>query len=93
MGMFRVDMEVSPMAGGESVTLSALVDTGATFSMAPKSTLERAGLAPTDHDSRSKSRTAASFCGPFVTQGLPLAIAAASPPPSSAKTLSRACWE
>ena len=48
MGMFSVDVQVSPMAGGETVTLSAMVDTGATFSMAPKSTLERAGLAPTD---------------------------------------------
>ena len=48
MGMFNVDMELSPLWGPGSVTVSALVDTGATFCMAPKSMLERIGLVPTD---------------------------------------------
>ena len=48
MGMFSVDMEVSPLEGAGSVTVRATVDSGATFCMAPRSVLEQAGLVPTD---------------------------------------------
>ncbi len=47
MGMFSVDMELSPLDGQGAVTVKATVDSGATFSMAPRSVLEQAGLAPT----------------------------------------------
>ena len=47
MGMVSVDMQVSPLEGAGSVTVNAMVDTGATFCMAPRSLLEEAGIEPT----------------------------------------------
>ncbi len=46
--MTRVDMTVAQVDGSRPVSLHAMVDTGATFCMAPRSTLEGIGLAPTD---------------------------------------------
>ncbi len=54
MGSFRVPLQVGKPVNGQeedrvvTETVSALVDTGATFSMLPASILERLGIAPDD---------------------------------------------
>ena len=46
MGLFWQAMTVSGLNGGPSVEVEGLVDTGATFSMLPRPTLERMGIRP-----------------------------------------------
>ena len=48
MGMFSVDMELSALEGRGALMVKATVDSGATFSMAPRSMLEQAGFSATD---------------------------------------------
>ena len=47
MGTFSVTITISAIEGGESQELSALVDTGATTTVAPASMLRRLGIEPT----------------------------------------------
>lgn len=47
MGTFNVDVTVSPVDFSAGETITALVDTGSTCSMAPASILRRLGIAPT----------------------------------------------
>ena len=46
MGEFKHTMTVSGLNGGPSVEVEALVDTGASFSFLPASTLRGLGIAP-----------------------------------------------
>ena len=46
MGTFNVSLTVGNPTTGATETVSALVDTGATFSMIPASVLERLGIEP-----------------------------------------------
>ena len=46
MGTFSVPLTVGNLTTGATETVNALVDTGATYSMIPASTLERMGIAP-----------------------------------------------
>ncbi len=48
MGLFNVDLTISNGADQESVTVSALVDTGSFFTALPDSVLRGIGLAPTE---------------------------------------------
>ena len=48
MGTFNVDVTISPADFSAGETITALVDTGSTCSMAPASLLRRLGIAP-DH--------------------------------------------
>lgn len=48
MGLLRADLVVSNGSNGESVTVSATVDTGSFFSAVPDSLLRRIGLEPTE---------------------------------------------
>ena len=47
MGTFRIEISVAGLDGGNPVTVTALVDTGATHSMMPASLLNRLGITPT----------------------------------------------
>ena len=47
MGLFSVPMTISGPDGGRSATVAALVDTGASHSMAPSDILDRLGIAVT----------------------------------------------
>ncbi|MGH2426521.1 MAG: retroviral-like aspartic protease family protein [bacterium] len=46
MGTFRHPVELSATATGPFVTVQAMVDTGATYSLFPRSVLEQLGVAP-----------------------------------------------
>ena len=46
MGVFRIPIEIGDFAGGRFETADALVDTGATYTMMPRSMLTRLGIAP-----------------------------------------------
>ncbi|MFQ5880385.1 MAG: aspartyl protease family protein, partial [Dehalococcoidia bacterium] len=46
MGTFRVTIEVGDPQGERFEAVEALVDTGATYSVAPRSLLERLGVRP-----------------------------------------------
>ena len=46
MGTFSAPLTVGNLTTGATETVNALVDTGATYSMIPASTLERMGIAP-----------------------------------------------
>lgn len=48
MGIFWVDIEIGDPAGQRFEPVKALVDTGATYSSAPSSVLERLGVERTD---------------------------------------------
>ena len=49
MGSFRVQMQVGKSgSNGDTETVEALVDTGATYSMLPASMLQRLGIEPDD---------------------------------------------
>lgn len=45
MGTFNVDVEIANYTGGESLTISALVDTGSTHATVPASLLQQLGIA------------------------------------------------
>lgn len=47
MGTFNVDVTISPADFSAGATITALVDTGSTCSMAPASLLRRLGIVPT----------------------------------------------
>ena len=47
MGLFRVPMTITGPDAGGSETVAALVDTGASYSMAPVDLLGRLGITPT----------------------------------------------
>ena len=47
MGTFRIEIGVAGLGGDSQVTVTALVDTGATHSMMPASLLARLGITPT----------------------------------------------
>ena len=47
MGTFRNEIGVAGLDGDNPVTVTALVDTGATHSMMPASLLDRLGITPT----------------------------------------------
>ena len=47
MGTFRIEIGVAGLDGDDPVTVTALVDTGATHSMMPASLLDRLGITPT----------------------------------------------
>ena len=46
MGVFRVPIEIGDFAGSRFETVDALVDTGATYTMMPRSMLAGLGIAP-----------------------------------------------
>ena len=46
MSVFRVPIEIGDFAGARFETVSALVDTGATYTMMPRSVLASLGVAP-----------------------------------------------
>jgi predicted aspartyl protease len=47
MGLFRVQIDVAPMAGGASVSIpDALVDTGSEYTWVPRAALTAAGIVP-----------------------------------------------
>ena len=46
MGVFRVPIEIGDFAGARFETVSALVDTGATYTMMPRSVLAGLGINP-----------------------------------------------
>lgn len=46
MGTFHWPMDIGPADGSRFETLSAMVDTGATFSQVPASTLRELGIVP-----------------------------------------------
>ncbi len=46
MGVFRVPIEIGDFAGARFETVSALVDTGATYTMMPRSVLASLGINP-----------------------------------------------
>ena len=48
MGTFYHEMQVFSATGDRSETVDALVDTGASYSQVPGSTLQRLGIFPTD---------------------------------------------
>ena len=50
MGTFRVDMEIGDPQGGRYERLEALVDTGSTYTVLPRSLLQRLGVEPYARD-------------------------------------------
>ena len=46
MGIFRVPIEIGDLQASRFETVEALVDTGATYTMIPRSTLARLGISP-----------------------------------------------
>ena len=53
MGTFSVMIQVGPVDGSREIQIPALVDTGATTTVAPRSILERMGVAPIDRQTFS----------------------------------------
>ena len=49
MGTFSVPMEVGTLDGQSYETIEALVDTGASYTVAPASILNRLGITPREH--------------------------------------------
>ena len=49
MGTFSVPMEVGTLDGQSYETIEALVDTGASYTVAPASLLNRLGITPREH--------------------------------------------
>lgn len=70
MGIFRVPLQVGNPDQGQSETVDALVDTGATFSMMPASMLKRMGVEP---DTTLPFRIATREVVDFSTGEVPLA--------------------
>ena len=50
MGMFTVALEVRSFTNGESVTVEALVDTGASYTVLGRDLLEGLGILPTERE-------------------------------------------
>src|SRR5574341_2232949 len=49
MGTFKVSMDIGDPQGQHFETVEALVDTGATYTVAPRSLLQRLGVVPHTH--------------------------------------------
>lgn len=48
MGTFHYEFDVAAMGGSQWETISAMVDTGATYSWVPRDVLSRLGIVPTE---------------------------------------------
>ena len=75
MGVFKVPIEIGDFAGARFETVSALVDTGATYTMMPRSVLAGLGINPewrrtfalADGREREMAETRARLNGATVT--------------------------